>query len=212
MQMIDVLKRLAELDSNNPNVENKMGTMESLLTVSNVSSEVSKINENAETVQECGPISPMPAASRGPASINMSAGSGEELSGLIRDIMSLAGVGKESPHSDKSIEVTPANAIEPDSDMLANIKMIDSMNSPNDIQPIDDDDKPFEEMDDRYYDNSPEEEIEPYDYGDKQVDPKPQGLPQRQGDNPYKPTKESIDALAQKLLAEFHSTINQGNR
>jgi hypothetical protein len=69
MQMIDVMKRLAELDSTNPNI----------------------VKES--TVAECG-MMPMGAmgGSHTPASINMSADSGPELTGMLRDIMHLAGV------------------------------------------------------------------------------------------------------------------------
>lgn len=78
MQMIDVLKRLAELDSQNPNI----------------------IKESTQ-VEECGigmmpemglPMTPPTPAH--PASINMTAGSGEELGDLLTTIMSLAGVAK----------------------------------------------------------------------------------------------------------------------
>jgi len=82
MQMIDVLKRLAELDAGNPNV----------------------IKES-QSVEECGmpPVGGMmadaiiePAIEKPstPASINMTAGSGEELSSMLATIMQLAGVQK----------------------------------------------------------------------------------------------------------------------
>lgn len=71
--MIDVMKRLAELDAGNPNI----------------------VRESTE-VSECGmmpEMSPM-AMDRPstPATINMTAGSGEELSDMLTTIMSLAGI------------------------------------------------------------------------------------------------------------------------
>ena len=52
MQMIDVLKRLAELDSTNPNVaKSAMQAEQSLATVTNIEGE--QINES---VAECGPM------------------------------------------------------------------------------------------------------------------------------------------------------------
>jgi hypothetical protein len=72
--MIDVMKRLAELDAKNPNV----------------------IKENTQ-VGECGMMPEMgmmsspPDRPSHPASINMSAGSGEELSDMLTTIMTLAG-------------------------------------------------------------------------------------------------------------------------
>lgn len=76
--MIDVLKRLAELDAQNPNI----------------------VKENTQ-VDECGMMPEMglpmsPPEPRHPASINMTAGSGEELGDLLTTIMSLAGVAKDA--------------------------------------------------------------------------------------------------------------------
>ena len=70
--MIDVLKRLAELDAKNPQV----------------------VKENNQPVEECGPMGMMGGMStpHTPASINMTADSGSELTGMLRDIMQLAGV------------------------------------------------------------------------------------------------------------------------
>ena len=78
--MIDVMKRLAELDSGNANV----------------------IKENLQ-VEECGMMPGMvpemgmditPERPSMPASINMSAGSGDELSNMLATIMQLAGQNK----------------------------------------------------------------------------------------------------------------------
>lgn len=117
MQMIDVLKRLAELDSTNPNVaKTTMQAEQSLATVSNIEGET--ITESA--VAECGPMgmSSMDRPST-PAtfSINASAESGEEVSSMLRDIMNLAGV---KPVADlpafggdhKEIEIEPAHQLD----------------------------------------------------------------------------------------------------
>ena len=87
MQMINVLKRLAELDANNPNI----------------------IKESL-AVEECGPMGMMgsaPSAPSTPASINMTAGSGEELSDMLTTIMSLAGLNKADP-APLAVDVEPA--------------------------------------------------------------------------------------------------------
>jgi hypothetical protein len=88
MQMIDVMKRLAELDAGNPNI----------------------VKES--TVAECG-MMPMPGmgGSHTPASINMTADSGPELTGMLRDIMQLAGV-QQAPAEPTAmgIEVEPLTA------------------------------------------------------------------------------------------------------
>lgn len=72
--MINVLKRLAELDAQNPNI----------------------VKENAD-LAECGMMPEMGMSMERPstpASINMTAGSGEELSDMLATIMQLAGVHK----------------------------------------------------------------------------------------------------------------------
>jgi hypothetical protein len=88
MQMIDVIKRLAELDAVNPNVDTGLRIVQPQKTVSVA------IKENTQ-VEECGmmPMSSMEKPST-PASINMTAGSGEELSSMIKAIATLAGTAK----------------------------------------------------------------------------------------------------------------------
>lgn len=129
--MIDVLKRLAELDSANPQVEKMAMTNEqSLATVSNIA---------GETINECGPMGMDMGRPSTPASfsINASAESGAEVSSMLRDIMNLAGV---KPVADlpafggKEIELEPAHALELEptqsaGDEMGNlIGMVDRMN------------------------------------------------------------------------------------
>lgn len=136
MQMIDVLKRLAELDATNPNVAKPTMTNEqSLGTISNI---------EGDTINECGPMGMEGMASMGaprtPASfsINASAESGDEVSSMLRDIMNLAGVkpaGEEMPMAPhQEIELEPAHSAEMEpsagDDMAKAISMIDQMNAP----------------------------------------------------------------------------------
>lgn len=82
--MIDVLKRLAELDQQNPNrPEYKVSPDQNIST---------SLTESTQ-VEECGMMGDMGGYQKPstPASINMSAGSGEELGDLIRAIASIAG-------------------------------------------------------------------------------------------------------------------------
>lgn len=73
--MIDVLKRLAELDSKNSNV----------------------IKESTD-VAECGMMGMgVPQAPKTPATINITASDGEELGSMLAAIMQLAGVQKVEP-------------------------------------------------------------------------------------------------------------------
>lgn len=92
--MIDVMKRLAELDSGNANV----------------------IRESQQ-VEECGMMPGMvpemgmdltPDRPSTPASINMTAGSGDELSNMLATIMQLAGRGKPE---DGAMSATPTPGI-----------------------------------------------------------------------------------------------------
>ena len=97
--MIDVLKRLAELDAQNPNI----------------------IKENAQ-VDECGMMPGMvpemgmdivPEKPSMPASINMTAGSGDELSNMLATIMQLAGQNKPVSASPPLDNTPPAGTLEP---------------------------------------------------------------------------------------------------
>jgi hypothetical protein len=158
MQMIDVLKRLAELDADNPRVEKVAMTNEqSLATVSNIEGET--ITEN---VNECGPMGMMGGMDRPttPAtfSINASAQSGDEVSSMLRDIMNLAGVkaagsdmsmgdlDHDGDHDmqDHEIELGAPHAVELEpqgsagDEMGSLIGMIDKMNGPADDAGSDD--------------------------------------------------------------------------
>lgn len=143
--MIDLMKRLAELDSKNPTI----------------------VKENQ--VDECGMMPEMgmdrPST---PASINVTAGSGEELGNVLKDIMSLAGVKQVGAEEPLSAEPEPVMAIdvEPEQDMDPNSSMrsvMDLMNEPDQDMGGDDeletDDE--EEADEGQYDNSPASPIKP---------------------------------------------------
>jgi len=149
MQMIDVLKRLAELDSTNPNVETiAMTNEQSLATVSNIEGETI-----TESIAECGPMGMMGGMDRPttPASfsINASASSGDEVSSMLRDIMNLAGVKSPSAMGDldhdgdhdvkdheielgapHAVEIEPVGPQSAGDEMGELIGMIDQMNAP----------------------------------------------------------------------------------
>lgn len=142
--MIDVLKRLAELDAKNPNI----------------------VKENQQPVEECG-MGMMPDIGRPstPASINMTAGSGEELSDMLTTIMSLAGVNKH----DDGLSVSPMMAppvLEP---VGPEPSATDSMRSVIDkLNPSDDQDSGEEDDQD-----SGEEDDESPEKADETVDSQP---------------------------------------
>lgn len=116
MQMIDVLKRLAELDKANPNRPE--------YTVAEAQNIPVNISESKQ-VDECGMMSDMPRPST-PASINMTAGSGEELGDLIRAIGNLTS--GHSDHSEmKPLSTTPSLGIA-STDGMDMKSMIDKLN------------------------------------------------------------------------------------
>ncbi len=108
--MIDVLKRLAELDAQNPNVV-----------------------KESQQVDECGmmPEMGMGAMDRPstPATINMTAASGPELSGMLRDIMQLAGMNAKPEPAMAEPMAAPVMALEPAGDDMGPPSAADSMRS-----------------------------------------------------------------------------------
>ena len=132
MQMIDVLKRLAELDDANPRVEKTMTQEQSLATITNI---------EGEQISECGPMG-MPGDLGRPStpatfSVNASAESGSEVADMLSQIMNLAGVNKGTEPTasdilDKEVELGTPHGIEVDhggnDDMADMIGMIDRMN------------------------------------------------------------------------------------
>jgi len=123
MQMIDLMKRLAELDAKNPKV----------------------IKENQQ-VEECGimPTSTSMSSPRTPASIHITADSGSELSAMLRDIATLSGMRRHDDvdsilPGNGSLEIEPLSGngdLEP-SDMDAGPpepsmrSMLDKLNPPD---------------------------------------------------------------------------------
>ena len=109
------MKRLAELDANNPNV----------------------VNENAQ-VAECGPEGMMSSEPKTPATLNITAGSGEELGDMLNAIMQLAGVHKVTPdqlgteHEPSKLTAAPVMGVGPahddNGDMRSMMDVVDKLN------------------------------------------------------------------------------------
>jgi len=239
MQMINVLKRLAELDASNPNVATpKMTNEQSLGTITNI---------DGDTINECGPMEMGMGgpASRTPAtfSINASAESGDEVSSMLRDIMNLAGVkpaGEElpvAPHQEIELEPAHQAEFEPSAgdDMANAISIIDKMNGPTEepgaevggeeehgSSPVADMADDVRDMtaeltgegqaeEERMYTNSPEEETEKHDYGNKQVKDlgqTPEPEKKAGAGNPYTESVE-IQSLSSQLLKAYQAFKTQ---
>jgi len=117
--MIDVMKRLAELDSRSPTLRENQQV------------------EECGIMPEMGMMGSMSERPPMPASINMTAGSGEELSNMLATIMQLAGVkqyGQEEPMGNEPpdgevLALEPVN--EPGDSTTDMRSMIDKLNPMN---------------------------------------------------------------------------------
>lgn len=194
--MLDVLKRLAELDKANPNV----------------------VKEGDQKVDECGMmpemgVMSMPERPSHPASINMSAGSGEELSDMLTTIMTLAGRGGDMHHDATPMSAPPAAPLEPvgpepdaTSSMRSVIDKLNPMDSDDEGEPEDDAErKPVDE-----YDNTPEDpndksEFDPNQFAHQENQP---GQGDRMDGNMPKgiPTMEEVE---RQLFAEYKKFVRE---
>ena len=125
MHMIDVLKKLAEIDANG-------GLKEATQMINDPT--VAVINES--TVQECGPMGMPGMATPGsntPASfsVNASAATGDEVANMLTQILTLAGVKKDGPvdgpmgHDEPGHPLTGEPPMKGADDMKAAIQAID---------------------------------------------------------------------------------------
>jgi len=214
--MIDVLKRLAELDANNPNI-------------------TKHLKENQQ-VEECGMgMSPMSSMSQNhtPASINMTADSGSELTGMLRDIMQLAGLNKVEPdhlgveHPPMSLSLEPVSAVgpaiaEPMSGSDSMRSVLDKLNpepegDDSELGPFqgdsDDDegDDDEEKTDEGEYDNSPAEPTDVPEVpanGMGQANQDPAGQPGVGDRNDGKQPK-AFATMEEQLMSEYKKFIGE---
>jgi hypothetical protein len=202
MNMIDVIKRLAELDAQNPNV----------------------VTEGADALEvtECGPMSTMvsPSQPAMPASINVTAGSGQEVSDMLSAIMQLAGVkpvggadlGVE--HEPMSLTAEPVSAVGPAAtagDEMRSVmdKMNGAMGDEDGLEMGDEegDEEETDESTDGPYDNSPNkpEDSEGYnafqDHGDLEKNPAGAG----RGRGTMQPNATTFESL----MADYQAYINE---
>ena len=122
--MIDVLKKLAELDANNPNVINPQ------------SKKTKQQVKESSDIAECGPMGMMGSdrpSTPASFSINASAADGQEVSQMLRDIMNLAGMSRDTGGDvDMGKEpVTGSSDYVPNDNEIMR-SMLDTMNEPDD--------------------------------------------------------------------------------
>lgn len=210
MQMIDVMKRLAELDRKNPAI----------------------VKENQQ-VEECGIMPEMGLGGMErpsmPASINMTAGSGDELSDMLATIMQLAG--RKASDAEEPISAEPELALtaepemgsDPTSDMRSMIDKLNPMDGDDqggdDVSAahgdIDNDgdhdmddhraEKDEEETDEGQYDNSPADPRKPPPFKANQFahQENQPGQGDRMDGNMPKATME------QQLLADYRNFVSE---
>lgn len=204
MQMIDVLKRLAELDAVNPNVDTGLKVVQ---PVQNVSATVSE----SVQVDECGMMPEMGGMDRPstPASINMTAGSGEELGDLIRAIATLAGTASNQSAGDMAVQVPPAEVTVGDRDDMRSV--LDRLNDTD----VEDDEDDEEEEEVKEYDNTPSDPTDTNEFDAEQhaYHPNQPGAAKGRAttNNPRgvpgaSPTMEEIE---QQLFAEYQNFIKE---
>ena len=166
--MINVMKRLAELDSTNPNVA-KDTTKVKLKADAAVEAVQQSLSEELSveslrylsgvkrTLDECGMypegmgMAPSMPSTPASFSINATAADGDEVANMLAQIMTLAGgskVGPEHMPIDKEPNVMTTLPSLSQSNQAGNDemkRMIDVMNEPGDAGPVDSDGKPEDE-------------------------------------------------------------------
>lgn len=208
--MIDVLKRLAELDAGNPNVDTGLKVVASEQNI--------VVKEDA--MAECGIMPEMGMGGMSqphtPASINMTAASGEELSGMLKDIMSLAGLAHSGdmdhePMGDMPPPAEPEMGPETPADSMRSV--IDKLN-PGDGEE-DDQEGDKEETDEGTggpWNNSPDKATDLNPYDKEGVGPNHHENQPGSGEtsNGEKRQSNMPTATYESLMAEYQKFIAEG--
>jgi hypothetical protein len=160
MKMINVLQRLAELDAENPNVASAKSKITPDAAVAaiqkNLSEELSSESLKylagvKKAIAECGMMPQMPMTPTTPASfsINATAANGDEVAGMLTQIMNLAGVKPVGP-TDMPVDkpTTSFSTVPPMAGSGDDMKrMLDTMNKADsaDTDLVSGDNKPEDE-------------------------------------------------------------------
>lgn len=229
--MIDVMKRLAELDAQNPNIikehteqsvaEGAMDELDDdLETMSDEEFEQehgmtkaeakAKHTSAAEPIAECDMMPGASNAEYGGANISITAASGPELSGMLKDIMSLAGLSKVEP------EHMPV-AHEPS--MMTQTPIMRSVMDKLNFDEPESDEVEFDDGDDEEtdeaWDNTPADPTQPPAFKPNEF-AKQQNTPgvgdRMDGTAPkaYPGKPRTMEQIESKLFAEYQEFINEG--
>jgi len=177
--------------------------LQKLSEISGTEVKTTLLNESISPVDECGSMGTMgsmPSAPHTPASINMTASSGPELTGMLRDLMSLAGVHKVTSDHMPAISTppTPIIKINHEPDMR---KMMDTMNDS------------VEEEQAEGYDNTPADPTDIPQFDDEEFAYNPNTGDHRErqkGLASAMPVEEStVDSIQKQLFVEYQKFIQQ---
>ena len=254
--MIDVLKRLAELDAQNPNIvkegsfingkqrsDDELVWKQTSLSMADAVAKYGKENVKVdgknrlgepivavkvplvskegveESLEECGMMGGMGSQPHSPASINMTAATGEELSSMLKDIMTLAGqqhihdepMGGEEPMGGANgvavVDVEPSPEVGADNTSVMR-SMLDKLNPSADDEPESDDstdpsDDDEEKVDE--YDNTPAPETAGYG----SAVPSGNDLHKEKKQFPAAQPGDNAMTMEQKLMAEYKKFVNE---
>ena len=158
----------------------------------------------AESLEECGTMGGM-SHPHSPASINMTAATGEELSAMLKDIMTLAGRPMQEPMGDQPVGGADSVAVvdvEPSSEPTMGDDEPSIMRSMLDkLNPGDDQEEKTDEM----YDNSPDEAIA----GPEAAVPSGNDLHKEKGQYPAAQRGDNAMAAFENLMAEYKNFIKE---
>jgi len=200
--MIDVLKRLAELDATNPAVDTGVRIVQPNQNIS--------VNESQ--VDECGMMPMSMDKPHTPATLNISADSGEELGDMLGAIMQLAGLKNAEADHDHGMDGMPADGIaqvsmEPEVDQTTNMRsMIDKLNLPGGEEG---DDEETDEAKSGPYDNSPNDprdtpEFDSEEFAHHENQPGSGDTPDGKARSRFQP------ATFESLMAEYKQYVAEG--
>ena len=230
--MIDLVKRLAELDAGNPNIiKEESGSVScsscgDKFKIAGRKDGFSHCKDHAGhkaldesvSLEECGPMGMMAGGMdhHTPASINITADSGDELSTMLRDIMTLAGRGHAEPDADNmpvdavAVDMAPPAEVSLDGDDDENglmRSMMDKLNPAGDEEEPGDEEE-TDESDNRFYDSSPDEEVEDYSaltrHGDMNKNSEMQG-DRMDGNMP-----KGHATMEERLMADWKQFMTEG--
>lgn len=230
--MIDLVKRLAELDAGNPNIiKEESGSVScsscgDKFKIAGRKDGFSHCKDHAGhkaldeslSLEECGPMGMMAGGMdhHTPASINITADSGDELSTMLRDIMTLAGRGHAEPDADNmpvdavAVDMAPPAEVSLDGGDDENglmRSMMDKLNPAGDEEEPGDEEE-TDESDNRFYDSSPDEEVEDYSaltrHGDMNKNSEMQG-DRMDGNMP-----KGHATMEERLMADWKQFMTEG--